>query len=317
MIGRRRFDQICGHLRSQFSPQRLEFCLQTNATLIDAAWIDLLSKYDVQVCTSIDGAQEAHDKYRVDKRGRGTYSSTVRGIALLIGAREQGRLGSVACLAVIQPEFSGKAAYEHIRELGFAHMDFLFPDVTYQDFSGNPRDYGRFLIQVFDAWIRENDATVQVRVLKSVMSVLLGGRSYLAGFGSDLPSAFTVRSDGSVELDDFLRMCGMDAVFTGIDIAALDSLKLFQSEKLSQLQADFSKRPQACLNCLYEPSCRGGQITHRFSRENGFANSSLFCDGLFDIFTHISKFLVREGVSLDKIPGIACHKDALASSQSG
>jgi uncharacterized protein len=306
MVGRRRFGAICSALRDTASEDQLDLCLQTNATLIDDRWIDLLSKFDVKVCTSLDGTQEIHDRNRVDRKGNGTYWQTVRGIQLLLRAFEQGRLSSVACLSVIQPEFSGRDAYRHIAGLGFSQMDFLLPDLTHADFVGCAKDYGRFLIEVFDAWIEDDDPHIHIRLLKSIMSVLLGGRSYLAGFGTDLPNALTVRSDGAVELDDFLRMCGMDAVHTGVKISQLDSAQLFASEKMVSLRNVFNTRPQFCKNCLFVASCRGGQITHRFSQANGFRNQSVFCDGLFDLFQHVSKFLIRSGIPISRIPGIQC-----------
>lgn len=53
---------------------------QTNATLISDAWIDYLKDPSVSVGVSLDGPAELHDRFRVDRRGRGTWRSTMDGI---------------------------------------------------------------------------------------------------------------------------------------------------------------------------------------------------------------------------------------------
>src|SRR5207248_2905774 len=57
--------------------------LQTNATLITEDWCDFFSRHTLRVGVSLDGPKEIHDKYRRDRRGRGTFEKTLRGIQML------------------------------------------------------------------------------------------------------------------------------------------------------------------------------------------------------------------------------------------
>ncbi|MCY1144118.1 radical SAM protein [Actinoplanes sp. Pm04-4] len=58
---------------------RVRHVVQTNATLITPAWIDLLRKYQVQVGVSLDGP-EPLNATRVDRAGRSSHARTLAGI---------------------------------------------------------------------------------------------------------------------------------------------------------------------------------------------------------------------------------------------
>jgi uncharacterized protein len=56
---------------------------QTNGTLINDEWCELIKKYDVKIGVSLDGPSWVHDRSRVTRSGRGTYSRVMAGIKLL------------------------------------------------------------------------------------------------------------------------------------------------------------------------------------------------------------------------------------------
>jgi uncharacterized protein len=60
-----------------------EHWIQTNATLINQRWCDLLRRWNVNVGVSIDGPQRMHDANRIDSAGHGTFDRVMRGIELL------------------------------------------------------------------------------------------------------------------------------------------------------------------------------------------------------------------------------------------
>lgn len=57
--------------------------IQTNGTLIDQAWCNLIKKYKVKIGVSLDGPAFIHDAHRKTKKGIGTHASIMRGISLL------------------------------------------------------------------------------------------------------------------------------------------------------------------------------------------------------------------------------------------
>lgn len=56
---------------------------QTNATLIDDAWIDFFRAHNVRVGTSVDGPAGLNDRNRKTRAGGGSFEQTMRGIRLL------------------------------------------------------------------------------------------------------------------------------------------------------------------------------------------------------------------------------------------
>ncbi|GAB4228464.1 MAG: GRRM system radical SAM/SPASM domain protein [Kiloniellaceae bacterium] len=56
---------------------------QTNATLIDDAWIELFKEPGVSVGVSLDGPAEIHDRHRKTRAGGGTHAATLSGVGRL------------------------------------------------------------------------------------------------------------------------------------------------------------------------------------------------------------------------------------------
>ena len=56
---------------------------QTNATLINKEWLDLISRHEVSVGVSIDGPDFIHDSARVKRNGAGSHRAAMRGISQL------------------------------------------------------------------------------------------------------------------------------------------------------------------------------------------------------------------------------------------
>lgn len=57
--------------------------LQTNGTFLDDEWCAFLREHDFLVGISIDGPRELHDRYRVDKGGKGSFDKVLRGLGAL------------------------------------------------------------------------------------------------------------------------------------------------------------------------------------------------------------------------------------------
>lgn len=78
--------------------------VQTNATLIDAAWCDLFRRHGVRVGVSVDGPRDLHDAHRKTRRGHGTHDRVLRGMAQLHDAGI-----SFHAIAVVTPDTFAQA----------------------------------------------------------------------------------------------------------------------------------------------------------------------------------------------------------------
>lgn len=127
----RHFDEMCTHFRKILDPLvELNLLMQTNATLINDAWIDLFGKHRVSIGVSCDGPEEYHNRFRIDHKGVGSHTKVVEGINQLNNAVAKGIINSIGVLCVIDPSRNPKKIYEHFRkDLQINSMDFLLPDL--------------------------------------------------------------------------------------------------------------------------------------------------------------------------------------------
>jgi len=97
--------------------RRLSFLMQTNGSLLDAAKVEILKKFDVGVGVSLDGPAEINDASRLDAGGGGTHAVVREN---MLRARDAGL--KVAPLAVITDPSHYAPVLEYFVEMGF---DFL------------------------------------------------------------------------------------------------------------------------------------------------------------------------------------------------
>jgi hypothetical protein len=71
--------------------------LQTNGTLLTDKWCALLKKHGFLVGISLDGPQEIHNRYRFDRKGKGSFDRVVRGLKLL--QKHQVEYNVLVCVA--------------------------------------------------------------------------------------------------------------------------------------------------------------------------------------------------------------------------
>lgn len=62
---------------------KVSFSAQSNGTLINNEWIDIIKKYDISMGISLDGYESIHDKYRIDVDGKPTFKKIIDNIKLL------------------------------------------------------------------------------------------------------------------------------------------------------------------------------------------------------------------------------------------
>jgi uncharacterized protein len=294
LAGPKRFASIANALTAGLG-EKLELALQTNATLVDQRWLDLFEQFRVGVGVSLDGPELANDAARRTRVGGGSYQAAAKGIRSLVAAHAEGRLRSLGLLCVINPERDPAKLLDHfVDDLGVELLDFLLPDATHQD-APDAEAVGRYLIRLFDSWICRNNPRVRVRILSSILSVLLGGRSRMIGFGGEDPLALTVNTDGSVSPDDTLRGCGTEIMNTGCSVSNHTLEEVLTTDRLRQVRGALKRPAAECRSCEWLAVCGGSHLVNRFDASNGFDNPSVLCDGLKLAYWHVARFLAMSG----------------------
>ncbi len=172
--------------------QRVLNTIQTNGTLLDDDWGAFLREHDFLVGISIDGPRPLHDAYRVDKGGKPTYDRVIRGLDVL---RRHNVDWNVLTTIHAANGDHGRRVYTFLRdELDATFIQFIpiVERVTEQERDGHlvtrrsvgPSQYGRFLIDVFEEWVRRDIGAVYVQMFDTALASFHGqpsGMSALVG----------------------------------------------------------------------------------------------------------------------------------------
>jgi uncharacterized protein len=70
------------HLAAEHK-KTLEFDMTSNGVLLSEEMVEYFASHAIKVLLSIDGLEASHDRYRTDKKGRGTFKRVMAGLALL------------------------------------------------------------------------------------------------------------------------------------------------------------------------------------------------------------------------------------------
>ena len=164
--------------------QRVEYTFQTNGVLLDDDWAAFFKAHDVLVGLSVDGPRDIHDAYRVDKGGRGTFDQVMRGLEYLW--KHDVRF-NILCTVHAANGDRGRDVYRFFRDVLKAEwMQFIpiieratldtlpIANLGWRERPGGqrllytqsgslvtkrsvkPERYGRFLIDIFEEWVRSD-----------------------------------------------------------------------------------------------------------------------------------------------------------------
>lgn len=304
------FDWMCTLFSETFpSTVTVRFSLQTNGTLIDKKWAELLLKHDVGVGISLDGPEIYNDKYRIDHKNSGSHRRVVSGLNHL-KAGFKDRANSIGALCVINPEFSADVIYKHLaRELKLKSFDFIIPDFNHDNPPPfPPEQYGQYLIDLFYSWV--NDETdeaeeAEVRIMSSSIGRFFGFSSLVYGVGkttcNQLLPLMTISSNGDLAPLDELRSTDpkfRDSRKNIADTSLKDFFALPMFDEITQASAIL---PEKCQECCWSEICEGGGLVNRYSTKNKFNNPSIYCEGLKMFYSNVAKYLLENGFPLDEM----------------
>ena len=288
--------------------KRIYNALQTNGTLIDDEWGEFLGEYKFLVGVSIDGPRELHDYYRVDKGNAPTFDRVMRGISKL---RKHG--AEFNTLTVVNRYNSGfpLEIYRFLKEIGSKFMQFIpiverkasEPDqngliliqpsfakgAEVTEWSVEPEAYGKFLVQIFDEWVKRDVGSYFVQIFDVALESWLGMDASLCVFRSTCGGALAMEHTGDVySCDHFVYP---ENRLGNITETALEELvsspqqTAFGNNKRDSL-------PRMCRECEVRFACNGECPKHRFLKTpDGEPGLNYLCAGYKSFFNHIDPYM--------------------------
>src|ERR1017187_3196666 len=294
--------------------QRVEHTIQTNGTRLDDEWCAFFKQHNFLVGLSVDGPRELHDKYRVDKGGRGTFDQVMRGWNSL---KKHGVECNILCTVHAGNVEHAVEVYRFFRDdLGARFMQFI-PIVERGDAnliplanvgwgprgsdprplyvqSGNrvtdrsvePKQLGRFLIDIFDEWVRRDVGRVYVQMFDTTLGAHVGQYS-LCVFSPTCGDAVALEHTGDLySCDHFVEpgfLLGNIREEHMADLVASARQRKFGTDKQATL-------PKYCRECDVLYACNGGCPKDRFATTpDGEPGLNYLCTGYKKFFQYVEK----------------------------
>lgn len=170
------------------------------------------------------------------------------------------------------------------------------------DYSLTADEWGRFLIDIFDAWLEKDDVRVKIQLLDSFLQGLIGGGPGICVCQKDCTNFVSVDHDGSV------FFCGRflgDPEFKLGQITQQSLLDILNGQRIKEISHEISYMKPECLSCEWRNICNGGCPSHYYSASNKFKNPYYFCKSMKMILSHMNLFL-SQYPNINTTPAIKC-----------
>jgi uncharacterized protein len=292
-------------IQNEYSGGKLiENSIQTNGVLLNDSWCEFLASERFLVGISVDGPQPLHDGFRVYKGGRQSFDDVIRGVEFL--QRHEVEFNT---LTVVN-SLNGNApldVYRFLKSIGSRYLQFipvverqlLLPDehgltlaspdsvaeAKVTDWSVEPSQFGDFLVEIFDEWVRHDVAKYFVQIFDVALENWLGMTPALCVFRETCGGALAIEHNGDVySCDHYVtpeHRLG-NILMTELPVlASSDQQTHFGDSKRDRL-------PTFCRECDVRFACHGECPKHRFAfTPTGEPGLNYLCAGYKKFFRHI------------------------------
>jgi uncharacterized protein len=261
---------------------------------------------------SVDGPRDLHDAYRRDRKGQGTFNLVMRGWSFL---RKHGVEFNILCTVNAANEKHGRRVYRFFRdELGAKWMQFI-PIVErasaetlaianqgwsdpgagkkrllytqtgdlVTDRSVGGEQYGRFLVDIFEEWVRRDVGRVFVQLFDVTLEAYFG-RHLLCIHAPTCGYGPALEHNGDLyTCDHFVepgQKLGNIATTPLVELVASPQMRKFGDDKRDTLT-------KQCRECEVRFLCNGGCPKDRFAlSKDGEPGQNYLCSGLELFFTN-------------------------------
>ena len=318
--------------------QTVAYTIQTNGTKLDDEWCEFLKENDFLVGISVDGPREIHDAYRVNKGGKGSFDEVMGGWRKLV---EHGVEFNVLCTVHDRNADRGAEVYRFFRdELGASFIQFIpiiervaDPSLGTEPWSSwrdrplyqqegevvttrsvGSQQWGDFLVDVFEEWVRRDIGTVYVQMFDVALGNWVGAPPSLCIHSETCGGALALEHTGDLYSCDHF----VEPHYLLGNIKEKHMLELVSSpQQVAFGLAKRDKLPQYCLDCDVRFACHGGCPKDRFiSTPDGEPGLNYLCAGYKRFFHHVDRpmrimgELLRQGRAPSELMQLYAAEDA-------
>jgi uncharacterized protein len=286
----------------------IENSIQTNGTTLTEDWCRFFTDNKFLVGISIDGPEHCHDRYRMYRNGQASFSNVMKGLELLVKHRTE-----FNTLSVVNDYNAGfpLETYRFLKSIGSHYMQFT-PIVEMADPGADPNEltllpagsarkgevtpwtvdpegYGRFLISIFDEWVRKDVGDYFVVTFDCVLANWMGQPPPLCIYAQTCGHAGVVEFNGDVYSCDHY-------VFPENHLGNINDTSL-NTLMRSEIQVKFGKDkedklPGFCRRCEFLDLCTGECPKNRIlDTPDGEAGLNWLCKGFKLFYRHVEPYM--------------------------
>jgi uncharacterized protein len=298
LLGAKRLDGLLSSLRAAL-PAECGLHMQTNGVLLDEAILDVCANHGVGISISLDGPEDINDNFRVDLKGRGSQKRVMAAIERLRAHPKAQALFS-GLLSVVDPRTDPRDIYAFFKSTKAPSVDFLYRDGNYDllpfgKAAAESTEYGQWMAGLLDCYLAD-PTPPKIRVLDDMLKLILGGMARKEGVGLSDYGIVIIDTDGSINKNDTLKSTQSSADVFSSDWSVLEHA-LHDVVNTSEFEAyHVAQQPSSaiCQACPHLAVCGGGMPAHRWRKETGFDNPTVFCADQQFLINRMRQWIIRQ-----------------------
>ncbi|WP_338452693.1 anaerobic sulfatase maturase [Niallia oryzisoli] len=333
LMGLNFYKKVVELQRKYANGKKISNSLQTNGTLLTEEWFPFLAENNFLVGLSLDGPEQIHDNYRVDRGGKPTFHRVLKTLRNL--QKYNISYNVLTCVTKESSQYPLEI-YQFLKNEGVKFIQFIpivermadeqatalglrhatpysinEEGVHLAPWTVNSEKYGDFLITIFDEWVRHDVGEVTVMNFESSLVAWMGLPATVCIFAETCGKAAIIEHNGDVySCDHFMYPdYKLGNVQSQTFQEMIDSIQQYEFG-----QAKKNSLPKYCQTCEVKFACNGECPKHRFlTTPDGEAGLNYLCAGYKKYFTHIHRYmkamvqLLEHGLPASKIADLINH----------
>lgn len=294
--------------------KKIENAFQTNGTLLNDEWCEFFGENNFLIGISIDGPQEIHDFFRIDKAERPTFDRVVHGIELL---KKHGVEFNTLTVVPKDNALYPLEVYNFLKETGSGYIQFIpiverartggseedillvgpeHKDAEVTDWTVIPEEYGEFLITIFDEWVRKDVGKVFVQIFDVTLANWVSQPGGLCVFSETCGNAMVLEHNGDLYCCD--HFVYPHYLLGNVRQKTLKEMAL-SAQQYTFGQAKLLDLPKCCMDCEYRFACHGECPKHRFVKTpDGEDGLNYLCKAYKMFFSYVHPYMQYMGDEL-------------------
>ena len=270
---------------------RISFSIQTNLTLLDEDYCNILKKYHVNVGFSLDGCDKVQNQLRVDSFGKSTFEKVIYNYEKVCN------LGLAPGAIITVNRFHINMEREILDFIESKHLKCnirpAYPtgDSTY---CMTPNEYGIYFNSLFDTWLEnESYGTFYIAEFEEIVREVLGGEKECRGCSKSKNCSRNFLSiDTLGKCYPCNRLHGIPEFYLGnLSLEPLDAIRE-RAINITARRWEILKNTE-CASCNIQGFCHGGCPAIAWSVYGDYNNKDYFCESFQLIYNHVKQRIME------------------------